>query len=111
MWPQSVGHVHSDSAVAQNSPAGNPTSQQPAQQQRVWCQRIVFELKLIHEKDGFDSTLQQGLQQTSAYMDSCKATEGYLLLFDRRKGRSWDERIWVKQEQIDNGQSIMVWGL
>ncbi|MEM7403486.1 MAG: ATP-binding protein, partial [Myxococcota bacterium] len=81
------------------------------QQRRVRCQRIVLELKLIHEKDGFDSTLQQGLQQTSAYMDSCKATQGHLLLFDRRQGKSWDERIWVKRQQAANGQSIMVWGL
>ncbi|MEM7403054.1 MAG: hypothetical protein AAF310_03445, partial [Myxococcota bacterium] len=86
--------------------------QQPAQQQRcVRCQRIVLELKLIHEKNGFDSTLQQGLQQTSAYMDSCKATEGHLLLFDRRAGKSWDERIWVKQEQAPDSQAITVWGL
>ncbi|MEM7402823.1 MAG: ATP-binding protein, partial [Myxococcota bacterium] len=89
-----------------------PRLQQPPVQQRsVWCQRVVLELKLIHDKGGFDSILQQGLQQTSAYMDSCKATQGHLLLFDRRQGKSWDERIWVKRQQAVNGQAITVWGL
>ncbi|MEM7589383.1 MAG: AAA-like domain-containing protein [Myxococcota bacterium] len=79
----------------------------------VWQQeqRVVLELKLVHSKDGLDKTLHEGLQQTAQYMDSCAATEGHLLLFDRRAGKSWDERIWVKHETSSDGTPITVWGL
>ncbi|MEM7403396.1 MAG: ATP-binding protein, partial [Myxococcota bacterium] len=80
-------------------------------QANIVGQRIVLELKLMRAKDSFDTKLQEGMQQTGQYMDQCAATEGHLLLFDRRAGKSWDERIWVKQRQAANGQSITVWGL
>ncbi|MEM7403087.1 MAG: hypothetical protein AAF310_03625 [Myxococcota bacterium] len=44
-------------------------------------------------------------------MQRANTQEGHLLLFDRRAGKSWDERIWIKQEQAPDGQAITVWGL
>ena len=35
----------------------------------------------------------EGLEQMAAYMDRCGATEGWLVIFDRGPGRSWDEKI------------------
>ncbi|MEM7495600.1 MAG: AAA-like domain-containing protein [Myxococcota bacterium] len=74
-------------------------------------QIIVLELKLIHRNDGADTVMTKGLAQTSAYMDTCGATEGHLILFDRRKGKSWDERVWVKHEQAPDGKNITVWAM
>ncbi|MEM7496130.1 MAG: ATP-binding protein, partial [Myxococcota bacterium] len=75
-------------------------------------QIIVLELKLIHRNDGADTVIGKGLKQTAAYMDRFHAPEGHLLLFDRRVGKSWDERIWVKHEQQAlDGKRITVWGL
>ncbi|MEM7403436.1 MAG: hypothetical protein AAF310_05465, partial [Myxococcota bacterium] len=74
-------------------------------------QIVVLELKLIHRNDGADSMIKKGLQQIARYVDRFHTPEGHLLIFDRRVGKSWDERIWVKQDQADNGQSITVWGL
>lgn len=70
-----------------------------------------FQEELIHQKDSLQSKLSDGLQQTAAYMQRFHAPEGHLLLFDRRAGKSWDERIWVKKEQATDGQPITVWGL
>lgn len=36
---------------------------------------------------------QEGLEQTSKYMDTCNATEGHLLIFDRDPAKTWDEKI------------------
>ena len=74
-------------------------------------QVIVLELKLIHRNDGADTVMSKGLVQTAAYMDRFQAPEGHLLIFDRRKGKSWEERIWVKHETAPDGKAITVWGL
>ena len=71
-------------------------------------QRIVIELKLL--KKAPETTLAEGLAQTADYADRCGANEAYLILFDRRPARSWDERIWQRPESY-NGRSISVWGI
>ncbi|MEM7589833.1 MAG: ATP-binding protein, partial [Myxococcota bacterium] len=74
-------------------------------------QMIVLELKLIHQNDSFKNKMSQALEQTARYMNTCGSPEGHLLIFDRRAGRSWEERIWVKQEKSPDGKAITVWGL
>ncbi|MEM7495701.1 MAG: hypothetical protein AAF471_06155, partial [Myxococcota bacterium] len=74
-------------------------------------QVIVLELKLVHPKRSVESTINQGLEQTAQYMDTCGATEGHLILFDRREGKSWDERVWTKRETAPDGKKITVWAM
>ncbi|MEM7495878.1 MAG: AAA-like domain-containing protein [Myxococcota bacterium] len=74
-------------------------------------QVIVLELKLIHRNDGADTVMTKGLAQTARYMDRFHAPEGHLILFDRREGKSWDERIWTKQETAPDGKNITVWAM
>jgi len=50
------------------------------------------------------------LRQTAKYMDKCGADQGHLVIFDRRPGKSWDEKIFRKQEEF-NGRKIIVWGM
>lgn len=71
-------------------------------------QRVVIELKLLRKAP--ETTLAEGLAQTADYADRVGADEAYLLLFDRRPGVSWDERIWQRQEQVGS-RSIAVWGM
>ncbi|MEM7403144.1 MAG: PD-(D/E)XK nuclease domain-containing protein, partial [Myxococcota bacterium] len=83
------------------------TTLQRAQHKQV----VMLELKLIHQKSSLATKQSEGLKQIAAYMQRVNTQEGHLLLFDRRAGKSWDERIWVKQEQVPGGQPITVWGL
>jgi hypothetical protein len=69
-------------------------------------QRIVIELKLLYGP----KTLIDGLKQTTKYMDTCKATEGHLVIFDRTKNKTWEEKIYTKQETVGN-KIITVWGM
>ncbi len=69
-------------------------------------QRIVIELKIWHSKT---KTLIKGLEQTAGYMDTSNATEGHLVIFDKRD-KSWDEKIYTKQEK-DGNKIITIWGM
>jgi len=69
-------------------------------------QRIVIELKVLKNP----ATLKEGLEQTAEYMDISNATEGHLILFDQRPSKSWDEKLYQRQE-ICNGKTITVWGM
>ena len=69
-------------------------------------QRIVIELKIKRSK----STIEDGLKQTAQYMDTNKATEGHLLVFDRASEKSWDEKIFTQEHHVGK-DDITVWGL
>lgn len=69
------------------------------------AQRIVIELKILRSP----TTVIEGLAQTAGYMDTNNATEGHLVLFDRAANKSWDEKIWHREETVGN-KTITVWG-
>ncbi len=69
-------------------------------------QRIVIELKI----DRGPQTIPDGLQQTSNYMNTNNATEGHLIVFNRKSNKSWDEKIFVQQHEIGK-DIITVWGM
>ena len=73
-------------------------------------QRIVLELKIL--RSNTEATIEKGLEQTTRYMDHCGGTdlEGHFILFDRRPGRSWDEKLWHYRREY-NGKMIEVWGM
>lgn len=70
-------------------------------------QRIVLELKLLHKS--LEATLADGLAQTADYAARAGADEAHLLIFDRRPGLAWDDKIW-QQAQTVGGRRIQVWG-
>jgi hypothetical protein len=71
-------------------------------------QRVVIELKLRH--DSLQQTIAQGLEQTWSYMDRCQAEAGHLVIFDRDRQRSWEEKIFRLEESY-RGMKIIVWGM
>jgi AAA+ ATPase superfamily predicted ATPase len=54
--------------------------------------------------------LEEGLEQTARYIDTCGCDEGWLAVFDRRPDIRWDDKIYLKKEII-NGKTITVVGL
>jgi hypothetical protein len=71
-------------------------------------QRAVLQVK-VTESLG-PELLAEGLAQTGDYMDKAGATEGHLLLFDRRPGLSWEARLYRRTERDPSGREITVWG-
>ena len=53
---------------------------------------------------------KEGLDQTARYIDTYGCKEGWLVIFDQGKRKSWKEKIYLKQEKID-GIVINVFGI
>jgi len=70
-------------------------------------QRHVVELKVYRG----ESTESKGVAQLSAYLDRLGMKEGYLVIFDRREGRTWEEKLYEKSVEGPNGHRIHVFGM
>lgn len=76
-------------------------------------QRIIIELKIQHKKYKLETIIEDGLKQTAEYADKFNAKEAHLIIFNRNKDISWDEKIWQKNKiyQTEKQQrEIGVWG-
>ena len=72
-------------------------------------QRIVLELKI--KRGLLKKVIDDGLRQTFEYMDTVGSVdEGHLIIFDRSKDKTWEERIWHKPYQYHD-KTIIVWGM
>lgn len=49
-------------------------------------------------------------RQTGAYMDRCGAKEGHLVVFDRSENKTWDQKIFQREEQVE-GKNVIVRGM
>jgi len=72
-------------------------------------QKIVIELK-IRRSQALESIIKEGIIQTREYMDRCGTSEGHLIIFDRDEGKTWDEKIF-QREEIFQGVKITIWGM
>jgi hypothetical protein len=62
----------------------------------VAVQREVLEVKLYRDSD----TETEGLKQLGEYLDRLGISSGHLLIFDRRAGRTWDEKIFRRDNVV-----------
>ena len=76
---------------------------------RVPERKFVVECKVVRK--GLERTVSEGLEQTAGYMDRCGAAEGHLVVFDRREGRSWDEKVFRLNRTAEDGTEVAVWGM
>ena len=67
-------------------------------------QRAVIELKLLHKT--LEKTISEGIVQTRTYMESCGASEGHLVVFDRTSQKPWSKKIFKRVRA-----GITVWGM
>ena len=72
--------------------------------------KYVVECKVRHERRSLERTVAEGVEQTAAYMDRCRAEAGHLVVFDRSQERSWKEKVFRKSRTARNGMEIAVWG-
>ncbi len=82
----------------------------------VWPQgervrEFVVECKVVRDKDGLESTVAEGVEQTAGYMDRCAAEAGHLVVIDQREGRSWEDKVFHRQRRSKDGAPVEVWGM
>ena len=80
----------------------------------VWPQgdqtrKIVVECKILHKS--IEQTIADGLDQTAEYMDRCVAEAGHLVIFDRREGRRWEDKVFHDRRTSSSGVEIDIWGM
>ena len=73
----------------------------------VPARRYVVECKIL--RGSLDATTREGLEQTLAYMDKCRAESGHLVIFDRDESKPWEEKIFRREESL-GGRAVTVWG-
>jgi hypothetical protein len=71
--------------------------------------RFAVELKRVRDRDSLETVLGDGLDQLCAYLDTLGLDHGWLVLFDVRPGRTWDERLW-QREVLHAGRRVVVLG-
>ena len=70
----------------------------------------AIECKALRAGRGLDTVIKEGLKQTAWYMDRYGAESGHLLVFDQRSGKSWEERVFRREELVGE-TPVTVWGM
>ena len=73
-------------------------------------QRHVIELKRVPPRHRtLAQVREEGVEQCLRYLDEVGEPEGWLILFDQRAGRTWEERLWAEDLPI-NGRVLHLRG-
>ena len=65
-------------------------------------ERHTVELKRVPPAHvGPERVRREGIEQLLSYLDSLGEREGWLLIFDQRAGRSWEERLWSEEIEVE----------
>jgi hypothetical protein len=73
-------------------------------------QRIVVELKMLREKDSYETLKAKALEQTAAYAELCDATEAHIIIFDRCGKSGWKDKVFTDSGEF-GGYHIKIWGM
>jgi len=71
-------------------------------------QRFVIECKIL--RGSREKTVTKGVTQVTRYADRCGPEEVYLIIFDRDKEKSWDEKIFCETVEHDKWR-VIVFGM
>lgn len=69
--------------------------------------RHVIDLKLRRG----EQTEVEGVAQPSAYLQRLGEPEGFLVIFDRRRGRRWDDKIDLREAAGTGGERLYVFSM
>jgi len=69
-------------------------------------QKYPIELKILQTMRG---GVNEGIRQILGYMDKVGSDAGWLVIFDRDKGKNWDEKIYMRFETV-RGKRVAVVG-
>lgn len=65
-------------------------------------ERYAVEVKRVRPRhETLEDVRERGVAQLQRYLDRLGLAEGWLLVFDQRKGRGWDERLWREERTVD----------
>lgn len=72
--------------------------------------RFALEIKRVRARDALDTLVARGLTQLGAYLGTVGLEHSWLVVFDVRPDRSWDDRRWTREETTRDGKRVVVLG-
>jgi hypothetical protein len=72
--------------------------------------RFALELKRVRTRDALETVVERGVVQLGAYLDTVGLDHGWLVVFDVRPDRSWEERLWTREETTRDGKRVVLLG-
>jgi hypothetical protein len=74
-------------------------------------QKIIFELKIRSEhQPNLEKIKDNAMIQTAEYAKKCNPESSHVLIFDRREGIEWSEKIFTDVVECE-GYKIKIWGM
>jgi hypothetical protein len=71
--------------------------------------RFAVEIKRVRSRDKLDTVIARGVTQLGGYLDTVGLDHGWLVVFDVRPDRSWDDRLFARESTVD-GKRVVVLG-
>ena len=71
--------------------------------------RFAIEIKRVRSRDRLETVIERGVAQLGRYLDTVGLDHGWLVVFDVRPERSWEERLWAREAQV-GGKRVVVLG-
>jgi len=72
--------------------------------------RFVIELKRVPPAHvSLDTVREEGIDQLCGYLDQLGLAEGWMIVFDQRPGRTWEQRLW-REEVRREGRDLHLVG-
>jgi hypothetical protein len=71
--------------------------------------RFAVEIKRCRSRDALETVISRGVEQLSGYLDTVGLDHGWLVVFDVRPERSWEERLFQREAMVD-GKRVVVLG-
>ena len=71
--------------------------------------RFAIEIKRVRTRDSLETVIERGVIQLGRYLDTVGLEYGWLVVFDVRPDRSWEDRLWEREAEFE-GKRITVIG-
>jgi hypothetical protein len=72
--------------------------------------RFALELKRVRTRDALETVVERGVTQIGNYLGTVGLDHGWLVVFDVRPDRSWEERLWTREATTRDGKRVVVLG-
>jgi hypothetical protein len=63
----------------------------------------------VRSRDRLETVVDRGVAQLGRYLDTVGLEQGWLIVFDVRPNRSWEDRLWTEQRSA-GGKPVVVLG-
>jgi hypothetical protein len=71
--------------------------------------RFALEIKRVRTRDAMESVIESGVAQLGRYLDTVGLDHGWLVVFDVRPDKSWEDRLWEREALVE-GKRVVVLG-